>query len=237
MSFGGGHPYPRKMGGGESRPNILRAAIAQDRGDAYSTDPNSVVYLENLALARAISSGWGTNERLGNLWNPYACSPDVLGRWETILALAVSPSDSLGVRRARVAAKMVFFAQGYRGIILQALAPLGAVLLAVEYVDIASAYVVSPDGTYPFGVQDVLTPWSSTVAKIVLRFNLPSGYTEGDFNQAVAQALAIVEPYLPAWVSVDWYRSGPTFSSIGGLSGAGFYADDPLNTNYEILDA
>lgn len=236
MSFGGGSPYPRKLGGGRPRVRDLRDAIGQDRGDAYTTEPGTIVFAENSALARAINSGWGTNTRLGNLWNPLRCDPQTLSRWEAILAIPVSTKDSIIDRRNKVAKVLTFKAEGLRGNLLSELAVLGQYVVDIEYLNIANATVYSPDNTYPFGTQNPTVPWASTAASVIVRLQKPANTTEADFYKAVAKALAVLDPYLPVWVTFDWYRAGPVSSASGGLSGVGFYLDDEANFDNQLLD-
>lgn len=237
MSFGGGHPYPRKHGGGPSRVQVLLDAIEQDRGDAYTTDWNSIVYVENMALARAIAGAWGTNERVSHLWNPDRCAPEILARWETILATPKYAGDTLKTRRERVKARMTMVALGLRGVLLGLLRDaLGAAFVDIEYIDIAAAQVFSPDPGYPFGTQNPSVSWASSVARLNIRLQKPAGVTEGEFYRLAGVAIAAVDPFVPAWVEVDWYRAGPTYAAAYGLSAPGFYLDDPSNLDNEIFD-
>lgn len=236
MSFGGGAPYPRKFGGGRPRVRDLRDAIGQDRGDAYTDDPGTKVYAENTALAHVISAGWGTNTRLGNLWNPLRCDPQTLSRWEEILALPASSKDTLIDRRNKVAKVLTFEAEGLRGNLLGELAVLGQYFNALEYIDIGSAIVYSPDNTYPFGTQNSSTPWASTTASVIVRLQKPANTTEADFYRNVGRAQALLDPYLPCWVTFDWYRASASSSPSGSLSGPGFYLDEDANLDNQIFD-
>lgn len=204
MSFGGGHPYPRKMGGGPSRVQQLLAAISADRGDLYTTDTNSIVYVENMALARAVSGAWGTNERLGNLWQPHRTSEDVLSRWETILVLRPPYGMTMTERRRRVEDRLTLVAEGIRGVVLDRMVTLGPAFLSVDYIDIAFALITVPDGTYPFGVVDADKPWSSTVARVLVRLQKPAGYVEANFYDVASQAIDLIDPLMPAWLEIDW---------------------------------
>lgn len=236
-TFGGLNPYPRRYGGGETRLQQVLTSLAADRGDAYSTDWDSVVYAENMAIARAISAGWGTNERLGNLWVPARTSPDVIERWEKILVITPKQSATWIERRAAVEELLIQHPEAIRGMVLERMESLGSAFVNVEYIPYASATVTVPDGTYPFGTVSTTQPWSSTTAHILIRLQTPAGGTEGDFYAKAAEAIQLIDPFLPCWVEIEWYRAGPVYSAIaGGPTAAGFYLDDEHNLDNEIFD-
>lgn len=242
MSFGGGHPYPRKHGGGPSRVQVLLDAIEQDRGDAYTTDWNSIVYVENMALARAIAGAWGTNERVSHLWNPDRCAPEILARWETIIATPKYAGDTLKARRERVKARMTMVALGLRGVLLGLLSDaLGSVFVDIEY-NAAGTVYTSADympwlGTIP-GQYNPAIPWASGRAAIVLRLQSPTGMTNAAFYQAANRAMSLIDPYLPVWLDAYWYRAGASSTTaLNGISAAGFALDEDNALDNELLDA
>lgn len=236
MPFGGGHPYPRRHGGEDSIVDDLTQAIATDRGDAYTNDESSTVFVMNHALARTVASGWGTNERLSKLWQPMRCSPDVVKRWERILALPVNVRATWYERRLAVQERLTFYAEAVRGRILGDLQELGAVFVDIEYVTLAGANILSPDASYPFGTQLDGVPWMSTLGRAVARLQKPVGWTEGQFYEATAMVMDLMESYMPAWLDFDWYRPGPVSAVSNGFSAAGFYLDDDANLDNQIFD-
>jgi uncharacterized protein YmfQ (DUF2313 family) len=236
-TFGGANPFPRRFGGGETRLQQILTSLQADRGDAYSTDWDSVVYAENMAIARAVSAGWGTNERLGHLWVPSRTSPDVIERWEKMLVISPKQGQTWTERRAVVEERLTQHPEALRGYVLERMQTIGTAFVDVEYIPVGSARITVPDGTYPFGTTSTTQPWSSTVARILIRLQLPTGGTEGDFYDKAAEAMLLIDPFLPAWVEVDWYRPGPVSSAVaGGPSAAGFYLDDEHNLDNEIFD-
>jgi hypothetical protein len=236
-TFGGANPFPRRFGGGETRLQQVLSSLQGDRGSAYTTDWDSVVYAENMAIARAISAGWGTNERLSHLWVPTRTSEDVVERWEKILVISPKQGQTLSERRRIVQAQLVVHPEAVRGYVLERMQTLGSAFIDVEYIPIGSATITVPDGTYPFGTVSTVQPWSSTVARVLIRLQTPTGGTEGDFYEKAAEAMLLIDLFVPAWVEVDWYRPGPVFSAIAdGPSAAGFYLDDEHNLDNEIFD-
>jgi hypothetical protein len=108
--FGGWSPSPTEYGGGANGSSVtllqrVFESIASQRGDAYSQSPASIVGVENMAIARAITfDGWGANQRVANNCNPSRASlvTGMLQRWERILGTPPLPGDSEMTRRARV---------------------------------------------------------------------------------------------------------------------------------------
>lgn len=238
MGFGGMHPYPRRVGGGRSLVQLVLDGLNADRGTAFdATNRETTVYVNNMAIARAIAAARSTNSRLGNMWVPARMSADVLARWERILALNPSPTDTEASRRVRLEAVFSGFGKetisGRIGELLAA--ELGDVFIAVENISYDNAQIVVPDGSYPWGSAGAV-PWSSTVAHILVRLQKPDGCSEAQFYAAAARVGVVLEPIVPAWVTFDWYRPGPTYESVtGGPSAGGFYLDDEHNLDNEVL--
>lgn len=238
-AFGGMSPFPIRFGGGKTRTQVILSALNADRGTAFDTaDRTTTVYVENMAIARAIAAGWGTNVRLGNIRKPSAMTDTILGRWETILGILPAPTDSEAVRRNRVATLFARTGQAaINGFLTTLLSnALGAAFVAIEHVDYSNAVILVPDGTYPWGSVGSV-PWSSTVAHILVRLQKPAGWAESDFYSAAANVATILESALPVWVTFDWYRPGPTSVAVtGGPSAGGFYLDDSHNLDNEVFD-
>lgn len=242
MSYGGFHPYPRRFGGSRSDLEAMHNSLANQRGTAV--DANTVentAWLETMAFARAlVFDGWGTNKRLSHQWDPRRMT-DMLSRWEAILALRPSPSDTGVARRARVLQRFARFGgvANTSRLTSELTENLGDVFVAVEHLTVAAASVYVPSASYPWGV--VGTPdgdWSSTVAHVLILLQKPDGWSETEFYEAATQAAEIADAILPAWVSFAWYRA-PLSTPIavsGGPSQAGFYLDDEHNLDNNIFD-
>ncbi len=222
MGFGGFHPFPKRFGGSTRRLQRIVESLNSQRGTAYDTTQSSYVYAENMAAGRAIDNAWSTNQRLGNQWQS-ARMTTLLPRWEKILQVYPLTSDTDTDRRVRVATKRARVGtMPTQGAMISELeAAVGDVFEAVEYIDVDDANIHVPDGTYPFGTVAAGSPWSSTVAHILIRTSKPAAYTEGQYYEAVAPIHPIMDAIAPAWVTFDWYRL-----EVGGL--AGFYLDHPV---------
>lgn len=241
-TFGGFAPYPRRFGGGRTRVQEVLEGVVADRGDALdATNSDTVVYVESLAIARVIAAAWSTNERLSRLWTPMRTSMDVITRWEKILALTPTVSDTNLARRTRVQEVLERFGQpSVHAQIVEALAEkLGDAFVAVEYIGIDNAVIAVPDGTYPWGSVAAGTPWSSTVAHILVRLQKPAGRTENDFYQEASRVVDLLDPLIPSWATFDWYREPATGTPIDvtdGPSAGGFYLDDEHNLDNNVFD-
>jgi hypothetical protein len=235
-------PYPKRYGGGGSRVKFILDSLNADRGTAYdATNRLTTVYVENMCIARALSAAWGTNERLGNLWVPTRASMDIIARWERIMALSPLPTDTDFDRRAHVAALFARFGQATLSARITTIltAALGASFVAVEHISYANANILVPDATYPWGAfVPGSSSWSSTSARILVRMTKPAGWTEYDFYAAAGLVVTLIDPILPVWSTVDWYRPGPINVNVsGGPSAGGFYLDDANNLDNEVIDA
>lgn len=237
---GGKAPFPMRMGGGKPRLAHVLDALNMGRGPAIDTSESSYAYAENMAHARAIAAVWNESERLANQWIP-ARMTSCLPRWESVLAIVPSPTDSLQTRRTRV--EKIF---ARIGLLLNRAAldtiltvELGDVFVAVENIDITNALVYSPDASYPFGDQHADIPWMSTVLHVLVRIEKPTNYTEGDFYEAAGKANPLMDDLLPAWCTYDWYRAptgGAPENVTGGPSAGGFYLDQEANLDNHVLD-
>lgn len=242
---GGYSPYPRRFGGSGNDGNkpllqIIHESLNAQRGTAFdANNDETIVWLENMAIARAITfDGWGTNERLANQWDPDRMT-DMLRRWEKILKIPVPADATESARRAEVKKRFESIGRlaNHARLLDRLTTELGAVFVAVEYISIANAVILVPDSTYPFGAVGGV-PWYSTVAHILVRLTKPAGYTEGDFYEAAARVSTILDPIVPAWVSFDWYRApeiGTPINVTGGPSAAGFYLDE-RNLDNSVFD-
>ncbi len=239
MAYGGYHPYPRRFGGGKPRLQIIHESLNAQRGTALDTsDSNKLVWIENMALARAISGAWSTNARLGLQWDPNRTTT-LLPRWEQLLRLVVSPSDTEPERRRRLAAHWARFGApvNFGRLTANLMDALGNVFVAIEFIGPSLAVVHVPDGTYPFGSVAAGYPWFSTLMRMLVRVQVPSGYTEVEFLEAVSKVFPLLEGIMPAWMTWDLYRHGPISAAVtDGPSAAGFYLDDDHNLNWELFD-
>lgn len=126
--FGGYAPFPIRFGESPSTVETMTKALNSSRGSAFdTTEGQSPVWVENTAIARAIADVWATNERLGLQTD--LSRTTMLSRWESMMGVVPSPTQSDADRRAILLARQQQATRSatYQGIVdyLQArLAPL-----------------------------------------------------------------------------------------------------------------
>ncbi len=238
--LGGFGTLPLRLGGGKPRVKAILDGLVSDLGTAYdAANPDTIVYAETLAVARAIDAAWSTNMRLANVWNPLRCGLPILRRWERFLRLPQLPADTELARRQRAADCLSRFGKSPTGARITTLlaAALGSAFVATEYISYANANITVPDGTYPWGTPNADAPWSSTVARVLVRMQKPSTMTEAEFYAAAGMVYTILDPILPVWTSFDWYRPGTSSVNVsGGPSAGGFYFDSDANLDNQVYD-
>jgi hypothetical protein len=230
---------PRRFGGGRNRLQDVHEDLNADRGTAFdASNRDTTVYVENMALARGISAAWGTNERLGRLWDPPRMSEDIVARWEKILALAPAPDDTMSRRRGRLLTAFERFGSATISSYVQdkLSAELGDAFVGVEYIGPSAALIQVPDLSYPWGIVGS-SPWSSTVAHVLVRLQKPDGWTDSEFYETAGKVSQVLEPAMPIWTTFEWYRPGPISAPVAdGASAAGFYLDDEANLDNQVFD-
>lgn len=236
------HPYPRRFGGGKPLLQVIHENLNAARGTGLDAhNPATIVWLENHAIARAITfDGWGANQRLANQWDPDRMT-DMLPRWERIMKIAVPTGATARARRAVVKERFARFGEAVTHALLteKLSTAIGPAFVGVEYISRANAVVHVPDGSYPWGTVVPGVRWYSTVAHILVRLQKPSGWTEGDFYEAAAKVVPILDPIASGWATFDWYRApadpADAVEVVGGPSAGGFYLDE-INLDNLVLD-
>lgn len=239
-AFGGYSPFPRRFGGGKPRVQTIHNSLNAALGSGYSVERSTKVWAENMAAARCLSVGYGTNQRMAHAWDPDRMPLEVLKRWEKLLAILPDPEASVRVRRAAV--KTILERAGRATITTQIAdevkAAMGDLFVALEFIDLSIATVISPDNSYPFGVQDDSTPWSSTTAKILVLTDKPEAMPITEYLDKVAKAKINLESVLPSWVTYVIYHAPDGHSPYavsGGASRAGIYCDTPNTLDFCVF--
>lgn len=240
-AFGGYSPFPLRFGGGTPRLKLIHESLNAQRGTAFdTTDSSKIVWLENMAIARAINSGWTQNQRLANQGDPSRMT-DMLSRWETVLDIVPPYGAEDSERRAAVAAKFALVGRAliYPWIHTLLSDALGDYFVAIEFITLSIAKVTKPSGAYPWsGTISSSFPWSSTVAHILVRMTTPATGSEAEFYKMAGVCMDTLDQELPAWVTFDWYREPETGTPVdvaGGPSAAGFYLDE-RNLDNSVFD-
>ncbi len=242
MPFTGGYsPSPERYGGGEGNskePLLQRVfeSLSSQRGTAYDQTLSSVVGVENMALARAITfDGYGCNQRLANNFLPAKMSA-MLPRWERILNVPPLPGDTEPTRRARVAAAFARVGQpnSHQPVADAVIAALGPLFVSFVYQSPAVGGTAFSYWSGPGGHVSSTIPWASTVDHVNVQVQAPAGYknTDGTVNGAfyarIGSMNSVLDDMLPAWITFDWFL----VSSHGGI---GFYLDEQ-NLDVEAFD-
>lgn len=241
VPYGGFHPFPKRYGGAaRSHLEVIHASLNAQRGTALdATNPATIVWLENMAIARAITfDGWGVNQRLALQWDPTRTT-DMLERWETIFGLPFITVPAY-TRRERLTRSWRAFGglANTTRLTDELKAACGDFFVAVEYISPSVALVNVPDVSYPWGTVFPGRTWYSTVAHILVKMQKPVGATEGDFYEAAGKVGPILDPIIPIWSTFDYYR-GPDSGAIdvpGGPSAGGFYLDTDHNLDGQVFD-
>jgi hypothetical protein len=166
----------------------------------------------------------------------------MLARWEKIFDLRPRPDATDNERRAAMLERWARFSgiANHAKLLDHLQSALGSYFVAIEYIDLSLARITVPDASYPWGTPNTDYPWSSTVAKILVRLQKPAGATEGDFYAEAGKVGPIVDAIAPAWVAYDWYREpAAPYAAInigGGPSAAGFYLDADHNLDNSVFD-
>lgn len=240
-AFGGYSPFPLRFGGGTPRLRLIHESLNAQRGTAFDTsDRTKIVWLENMAIARAINAAWMQNQRLANQGDPKRVT-DMMERWEAILDISPPYGSEDSDRRAAIEAKRALIGRAliYPWIHTLLETKLGDYFVALEFIDLSIAHVTKPSGAYPWsGTISTAYPWTSTVAHILVRMTTPSTGTEAEFYKMAGICMDVLDQELPAWVTFDWYRApevGAPIAVTGGPSAAGFYLDE-RNLDNSVFD-
>jgi len=127
-TFGGYAPFPLRFGESVPTSQWLSKALASARGTALdSTEGESPVWVENVAIARAIADVWDTNERMGLQTD--LSRTTMLSRWEKLFGIVPSPTQEDVQRRAALVRKQTLSSrsaqyQAILDLLNQALAPI-----------------------------------------------------------------------------------------------------------------
>lgn len=227
MPYAGGlSPSPERGGGGVPRLKRIVDSLVALRGTAYdASTSSSTIYQENLAIARCINAAAEAPQRLANQWDPTRMT-DFLPRWEKMLNLSVSPTDTLVARRARVAGVFAQWGQsGLRSRVIDTMTGLlGVNFVALEYASPGDVTAWWPGGSTLFpagtdGVQLAAPAWYSTYAHLRIQVTRLANQTEAQFQSIASSINPALDAILPAWVTWDWYTKPNGFS---GSATSGF---------------
>ncbi len=200
---------PFRTGGSESSDTqIILSALNTVRGTAYAADPGTIVWVENMAIARTLADAWGTARRFANQFIP-AKMTVYLSRWEDIFGISPLQSESLLDRRATVDAKfksfnVAPFTQNVKDFINSIMAQVFIDLLHVPS-QFSTGYVLGGT-TIAGGVTLDDGYWSSNIAYVGVRLYQPLHMPDSEFYDVANKFRPHLDAFLSAWTTFNWGR-------------------------------
>jgi hypothetical protein len=214
---GGYTPGFERYGGRAPALKRIVESLAQQRGTVYDNDQTGNVFIENMAIARAIAEAWSNNQRMSNQWDS-ARMTEFIPRWETILGIVPKHDDTEQDRRERIARAFEKLTQTniYQTVYDLLISLIPDIFIRITHTSHADA-VNWVDSTLPevwngaawvarVAEPSGLVTWYSSSAHILIEVSQPSGMLDGEFYETVAQINSVLDSILPGWVTWDWCR-------------------------------
>ena len=204
----------RTGGSKNSTVQLIHDSLNLARGTAYNVDVGSIIWCENLALAKAVSLVWNANATLANNFNPQKMYA-FISRWENILGILPNQNMSLIQRQQIIAARFLIFskpptAQNVSDL-LKLIIP--DIFIGIEYNDPLRNQGNFPGGlTVPGGVTLPNGPFMSYLNQIKIRIWQPRDHnnnllmTNSNFQQRQTSFFNFLNNYLPSYVGWKNYR-------------------------------
>ena len=237
--LGGFNPAPFKFGEAASTDlEAIHNAFADTQGTSLARERGSVAWVENHATARVLYALYGLAYRLANVNDP-ARMTSTLPRWEKILNIVPSDSDTALERRARVEAKLSLLSAGTTKQVVEDYLSLvlGDMFVGLKFSDPMEATTYVPGGgSVPSGptfldgelIGDTMSPYASSLGYVAILIRRPSNMTVELFYERAGRIYEDMDNLLGAWMDFDWVQDGP--------NGAGFYLDDENNLDNQRFD-
>ncbi len=213
--------------GGNSN-NIFKAvhdSLNAARGTAYNVEQGSIVWCENLALAKSIAYIWQANRTLSLNFDPNHMFA-FISRWEKILGIIPTSNENIIRKQALIAAHFTLFSkpptpQNVEDL-LRIIIP--DIFIGVEFNDPLNNQGFYPGGlTVPGGVTLADGPFTSYLNSINIRIWQPRNHdnqllmTNAEFQNQRSVFFSFLNNYLPAYVSYRVKRfitQGPGFINM-----------------------
>ena len=237
--LGGFNPAPFKFGEAASTDlEAIHNAFADTQGTSLARERGSVAWVENHATARVLYALYGLAYRLANVNDP-ARMTSTLPRWEKILNIVPSDSDTALERRARVEAKLSLLSAGTTKQVVEDYLSLvlGDMFVGLKFSDPMEATTYVPGGgSVPSGptfldgelIGDTMSPYASSLGYVAILIRRPANMTIELFYERAGRIYEEMDNLLGAWMDFDWVNDGP--------NGAGFYLDDERNLDNQRFD-
>lgn len=178
------------------------------RGTAYTAEPGTIVWVENMAIARTLADAWGTARRFANQFIPEKMTV-FLERWENIFGITPLQSETLLERRLTVDAKfkafnIAPFTQNVKDFINSIMSQVFIDLLHVPSA-LSTGYVTGGT-TITGGVTLLDGDWSSNIAYVGVRLYQPLYMEDAEFYDVANKFRPHLDAFLPAWTTFNWGR-------------------------------
>lgn len=196
--------------------DLLRANM----GDALSSDETTPAanVAEDMAAARLLAWADRFTDLRVNQWYPRKVSV-MLERWEAILGVIPTQTDTEYDRRQRIASRLLgtFEAtqEAIQRICDDAFYPWTVTLRVVDYADAESHY---PGYSYV-----AATPWYSTILRITVEYERPLTASDEETNKRIEVCTASLDEHLPAYTTFNFSETftGYTYGFTVGVSSIG----------------
>lgn len=200
-------PFRTGASEGSSVQAILET-LNDVRGTAYMAEPGTIVWVENMAIARTLADAWGACNRLANQFIP-AKMTVYLSRWEEIFGINPLSTDSFVDRRNVIDAKfkafnVAPFTQNVKDFMNSIMSEVFITLIHVPS-ELSTGYCEGGT-TITGGVTLADGPWSSNIAYIAIRLYQPLFMTDAEFYDEANKFRPHIDAFLPAWTSFNWGR-------------------------------
>lgn len=243
--------YFRTGGQTHSNLELIYKSLNSSRGSAYAVEEGTAVAAENFGYAKALNDIYNANQRLANQFDPNKMDA-FIGRWETILRLYPSSTDTISDRKNVIAQKMKMWTQPPTNTYVHDLL---SNILGNIFIELVHYKAGDDEGTLPGGcglpggtvLQD--GPWVSPVSICNIRVWQPrdkSGnklISDNVFYNKISKASVLIEDYLNASTLINIFSHNKTANGLitGVLGGNVLICNNsifplPNYTNTEYLE-
>lgn len=214
-------PFPLRLGGGaHERAQRIFDEICANVPGLLSTATDSLNRAEYIAAARLVAAADRFIDRRVNQADPMKLSPEMVERWETILAITPDHGATLYDRRRAIAARTARNTETFRGDVDKAVADVFAPWKTyLHFTTLTGAVLWWPGGS---STTDLF--WYSTIANVAIEYVVSASATQLEIDRRVIACADALDEMLPAWATFCFSQT-PDFGATANLYG--FYLDRP----------
>jgi hypothetical protein len=225
-------PLPLRLGGASNeRVRKIFDLLRANMGSAFSSDevtPAANV-AEDIAAARLLAWADRFVDLRINQWDPHKTTV-MIERWEAILGVVPTQTDTDFERRIRIAARLLGrFSGTYSAILQIATESFAPWAVAIHTNTAASAVAWWPGGSPisdPLWASWGVTSWYSTILNVCVEYKRPIAATDAEVETRRQACLASLDEHLPAYCTynVSETLDGSDFGFRIGESRLGYAA-------------